>query len=140
MSWEIILFLAAAINGIIISMLFLIDRKNIRKVFLGIYLLCFSITILYYVNYWTQAFQLHPALLWLGIISSWIMPLAFYYYMKVDEPLERLWLHLVVPVVFTLYWVLANSLPLSAGTIQIVRPIIINSQIALCSSSMDWHY
>ncbi|MEP1035031.1 helix-turn-helix domain-containing protein [Ekhidna sp.] len=131
MSWEIILFLAAAINGIIISILFLLDRRNLRKVFLGIYLLCFSITILYYVNYWTQAFQLHPLLLWIGIVSSWLMPFSFYYYMKVDEQLDRLWLHLIAPVAFTIYWAISNSIPLSNELRQVARPIVINLQLVL---------
>lgn len=131
MSWEIILFLAAAINGIIISILFLLDRRNLRKVFLGIYLLCFSVTILYYVNYWTQAFQLHPMLLWLGIVSSWLMPLSFYYYMKIDEQLDRLWLHLIVPAAFTIYWFIANSLTLPTEFQLVARPIVINAQIVL---------
>ncbi|WP_436515396.1 helix-turn-helix domain-containing protein [Ekhidna sp. To15] len=131
MSWEIILFLAAAINGIIISTLFLLDRRNLRRVFLGIYLLCFSVTILYYVNYWTQAFQLHPILLWLGIVSSWLMPFSFYYYMKADGQIDRLWLHLIIPVVFTIYWVTANSIPLSNEFRQVARPIVNSTQLAL---------
>lgn len=131
MSWEIILFLAAAINGLIISAFFLLDRRNSRKVFLGIYLLSFSITILYYVNYWTQTFQLHPILLWLCVTSSWFMPMAFYHYMKENSQVTRLWLHLLVPGLFTLYWIIARSLPLSAEFFQLARPIIINSQLIL---------
>ncbi len=131
MSWEIILFLAAAINGIIISILFLLDRRNLRKVFLGIYLLSFSITILYYVNYWSQAFQLHAVLLWLGIVSSWLMPFSFYYYMKTGGQLGRLWLHLIIPIVFTIYWFIANSVTLSNEFISVARPIVISTQLIL---------
>lgn len=128
MSWEIALFFASAIHGVILSVFFLLDFRNARKVFLGIYLLSFSVTILYYVNYWTQAFQLHPVILWLCILSSWLMPFAFYYYMNEKARKKHIWYHLIVPLVFSLSWIV---LPYLTTILTSFQPVAIVSQLVL---------
>lgn len=131
MSWEIILFLTAAIHGVILSGIFLADQGNGRKVFLGVYLLSFSITILYYVNYWTQAYTLHPIILWICITSSWFMPFAFYHYMKDHVKQSRIWLHLIIPAIFSVYWFILQSINFPTGFYPIARSVIIIAQLGL---------
>lgn len=105
MTWEILLFLAAAIHGILLSVFFILKAENRQKIFLGIYLLNFSITMLHYVNYWTRAFNPPGAVMWVLIISSWLMPLALLYMLKKHTPLAHLKYHLIVPLIFTSYWI-----------------------------------
>lgn len=104
MTWELILFLAAAINGLILSLIFLISDSQ-RKRFLGLYLLLFAITIIHYVNYWAQVIDPPAVIRWLFEISNWLMPFAFYYYIKKSAKLKRLPYHLIPAVGFTIYWI-----------------------------------
>lgn len=131
MSWEIILFLTSAIHGVILSVLFMAAWRNTRKRFLGIYLLAFSITILYYVNYWTQAFQLPLVLLWVGIVSSWIMPLAFYCYIKGNINFKYIIYHLLPISLFTVYFFGFKFVEVSDITFQIGKFIIVVGQLFL---------
>lgn len=103
MTWELILFLAAAINGLILSLMFIISDSK-RKRFLGLYLLMFSITIIHYVNYWSQTISPPRVLIWLFVSANWFMPFAFYYYIKKTAKLRYLGYHLIPAVVFTIYW------------------------------------
>ncbi len=111
MTWELVLFLVAAIHGLMLSFIFLFNHSNYRKVFLGLYLLFFSITILHYLNFWSRAVNLHVLLLWVAIISSWLMPVALYYYMLQNSDLKQLWKHLIAPAVFTIYWIAVSIFP-----------------------------
>ncbi len=129
MSWEIILFLTSAIHGVILALAFISDYKNSRKVFLGIYLLSFSVTILYYVNFWTKAFQLSPILLWFCVGSSWIMPFTFYYYMNEKASMGNLKYHLITPIIFTIYWFGLGTLLASSAYFKVVQSIIIIAQL-----------
>ncbi|WP_420316314.1 helix-turn-helix domain-containing protein [Ekhidna sp.] len=104
MTWELILFLAAAIHGIMLSIAFMIGKQSQQKRFLGTYLFAFSITILYYVNFWSQAINLHFAFIWLGNVGSWIMPLCFYYFINKNAKISNLGYHLIVPILFSLYF------------------------------------
>ena len=131
MSWEILLFLTSAIHGVILSVFFLLDRKNNRKAFLGVYLLSFSITILYYVNYWTQMYQLPQAILWIGVVSSWLMPFSFYCYMTDNASAKKLWSHLLIPAVFTIYWFISLNIETPDGFNAVARTAAILTQITL---------
>ncbi|WP_235297324.1 helix-turn-helix domain-containing protein [Portibacter marinus] len=115
MSWELILFLAAAIHGIVLSILFLTDTQNHKKFFLGLYLLCFSITILHYTNYWAQLFRLPSYIQYFLILPSWAMPLAFYHFMSKEFNKKQFWYHLIIPSLFTIYWVTMQFVSLSAA-------------------------
>lgn len=104
MTWELILFLAAAINGVILSLMFIISSSK-RKRFLGLYLLMFSVTIIHYVNYWSKLVNPPMIVTWLFVVSNWFMPFAFYYYIKKGAKIKHLPFHLMPALIFTLYWV-----------------------------------
>ena len=119
MTWEIALFLAAAINGVILSLLFITSHTSVQKRFLGVYLLLFSIVILYYINYWTKAVSLPPVLTWICVISDWLMPAAFYYYAKEKAKLKHIPYHLIPAFAFTIYWITMNFFVTAAPGIYI---------------------
>ncbi|MEQ6167537.1 MULTISPECIES: helix-turn-helix domain-containing protein [unclassified Ekhidna] len=124
MTWELILFLAAAINGLILSLMFLVSDSK-RKRFLGLYLFMFSITIIHYVNFWGQIFNAPTVITWLFVTSNWFMPFAFYYYIKKGAKLKYLPYHLIPALIFTVYWVTVSFLiQAPAGFVPIVRNIL----------------
>ncbi len=129
MSWELTFFLMAAIHGVILSLIFLSDISNLKKVFLGIYLLSFSITIFHYLNFWTRAVNLHLSITWIAIISSWIMPPALYLYMKSRVEKNTLGYHLIMPGIFTIYWLIAINIEFPGGYYQYAAPVIASVKV-----------
>ncbi|WP_424963455.1 helix-turn-helix domain-containing protein [Ekhidna sp.] len=131
MSWELILFLAAAIHGILLSIAFLVGKQSLQKRFLGIYLLLFSITILYYVNFWSQAIDLPLVLIWLGNIGSWLMPFCFYYFINSKARQANLKFHFFIPIVFTLVFFSTHMFGASQDFQANVGHVLIFSNILL---------
>lgn len=131
MTWELVLFLAASINGVILSLLFVISTSK-RKRFLGLYLLMFSFTIIHYVNYWSQMINPPVPVTWLFVSANWFMPFAFYYYIHKGAKLKHLPYHLIPALIFTTYWV-AMSFFIQApqGFLSIARTVLPWVKIAL---------
>ncbi|MEQ8905904.1 helix-turn-helix domain-containing protein [Ekhidna sp.] len=131
MTWELILFLAAAINGVILSLMFIVSTSK-RKRFLGLYLLMFSITILHYVNYWSQMVKPPTAITWLFVSANWFMPFSFYYYIKKGAKLKHLPYHLIPAISFTTYWVaMSFFIQASPDFLSIMRSVLPWIKIAL---------
>ena len=89
MTWEIILFLAAAVNGIVISVILLTSYTNFKKTCLGIYLLLFSIVIIHYVNFWTKTISPPLFVQWIFALSDWLMAPALYFFFRGKEPWQK---------------------------------------------------
>lgn len=130
-NWELTLFFIAAVHGVILSLFFIIDSASTRKVFLGIYLLTFSITILHYVQFW-HGVRLPVFWQWLGVISSWLMPPALYLYYR--PPIKfrvSQFIHLLIPAVFTIRWLIAINSEFSREHYIIAGNIISFSKISI---------
>lgn len=118
MNWILLLFTVSGFQGILLSVIFMIQGRQGRKFFLGLYLLLFSLTILHYVVFWYQAMELPQILRFTGAISSWGMPAALLFYFKNYRPNKKNLIHLVPLVIFTIYWILAFNLVFSQETLQ----------------------
>lgn len=130
-TWEIILFLAAAIHGLILSIVFILGGQSQQKRFLGLYLMAFSGVILYYINYWTKVFHLPLFLTWLGAICSWLMPFLFYFFINPKAKLSQIKYHLIVPFLFTCYFIGIRLIEVSPELYPYFGHLIMFSNIAL---------
>ncbi len=124
MNWILLGFTVAGVHGVVLSLAFLSAWRRQRKFFLGLYVLFFSLTILYYVIYWYGSLELHPLVRWLMSGVSWLMPAAFYFCLKKEKLTVKSFVHILPWVAFTVYWILAANGVIPREQLSINAPYI----------------
>lgn len=108
MTLPLILFLTSAVQGIILSAIFLLYGKHVKKKLLGVFLLSFAITILHYVFIWSPDMEAPVALKLIGAVSGWLIPPSLYLFFRYDGAFSKRDLfHLPVPLLSVVLWLLA---------------------------------
>lgn len=127
MSWELLLFTVAATQGVLLSIAFMTDLKNSKKIFLGSYLLCFSLTILFYVAFWMKYIDDMPVLLkWIGSSVSWLIPPFLLLFIQDKKPSRLIFLaHTGLFILYSLYfWMnVLKQLSVPGGMIGLIAMV-----------------
>ncbi len=134
MSWEIIAFLAATVNGVILSIIFLVRKGTFKHKALGLFLLFFSVTIFHYVNFWEQLFEPPIFIRWIFALADWLLPPLLFSYFSGEKELKRFRYHTIVPGLFVTYWFLIQFASMdSEFYVHVVRFITITKTIFFLS-------
>lgn len=124
----IILFLAAAAQGIFLSLMLLLKKarhKKMSQYLLGALVLTFTLTIAYYTTFWMQINTQLPRVLRVTLYFTYLFgPLSWLYLQQTvyNQLPKRPWLHfLAYPVMLTLVSINSNVLNFGAVTYAVIQ-------------------
>ena len=124
----IILFLAAAAQGIFLSIMFVLKKarnKHLSQYLLGSLVFLFTITIGYYTTYWMQINPQLPRILTVILVFTYLFgPLSWLYLHQTiyNRLPKRAWLHFIAfPLVVLLLYLAGRTINLSILFFQVIQ-------------------